>query len=735
MFHILADDYAGAGLGAGYAQASEAICDIASRIVTVHAERSLYFGPLEHTHDFINDPTNIESDFFWKRINDLGLVDHELSLAPPIGPSAELRQMVSGYVAGYNKYLATTGVARIPDARCRGQAWVRPITERDVYLRAMHWNLFRSGGMMLRQLVAAAPPGRGAVQVPGMDELIKSEAAQGHGSNMIALGAEATDNGQGMLFANPHWTWTGPDRWMEMQLTVPGRLNVIGMQTIGLPVVQTGFNQHTAWAGTTSMPMRYTIYRVTLGNTPTSYVEDGTERPMTSRTVRVRSRSARGGIETREHTFWETPAGLLIVDPTFQWTAATAYVMRDVGYSFRWLSQQLRLNAATSANDLSESGKQYMAIGWRNLSSADDSGNVFYGDRTAIPAVPDSLAAECRVAKLSTEVLVLDGTRSECAWRTMPGAPVPGIFSARELPELHRRDYVLQSNDTHWLNNLRQPLEGYPAIMGAERTARDLRTRNAIAKVENRLAGVDGYPGNRFSLNLLKTITMNNRVFSADIWLDETMRFCAGQTDRRITAACHAIGSWDRTENIDSHGALMWRHYTNALMKADPDGQLFTVPFDVKDPVGTPQGLKIADPRVRQAMLDAIGELEGAGIPLDASLRPYQYAVKGPAHIPISGGESPGQYNVVFNEWKAGKGEAPVDGGPTFVMWMQFTPTGPRGESVLTFSQSPNARSPYFADQTRMWSEMRTKKMLFTEADILADPELRTFMICSGSAC
>ena len=56
-FHILADDYVGAGFGAGYAQASEAICDIASRIVTVRAERSLYFGPSEQTHDFINDPT------------------------------------------------------------------------------------------------------------------------------------------------------------------------------------------------------------------------------------------------------------------------------------------------------------------------------------------------------------------------------------------------------------------------------------------------------------------------------------------------------------------------------------------------------------------------------------------------------------------------------------------------------------------------------------------------------
>ncbi len=104
-----------------------------------------------------------------------------------------------------------------------------------------------------------------------------------------------------MLFAKPHWTWEGPDRWIEMQLTVPGKLNVIGMQTMGLPVVQTGFNQNTAWAGTTSMPQRHTLSRLRLGRTATSYLEDGVERKMTPRIVTVRVRSAGGAITTRQH--------------------------------------------------------------------------------------------------------------------------------------------------------------------------------------------------------------------------------------------------------------------------------------------------------------------------------------------------------------------------------------------------------------------------------------------------
>ena len=228
---------------------------------------------------------------------------------------------------------------------------------------------------------------------------------------------------------------------------------------------------------------------------------------------------------------------------------------------------------------------------------------------------------------------------------------------------------------------------------------------------------------------------MNNRVYSADIWLDDFAKFCRLQTELKITFACHVLTTWDRTENIDSPGALLWRHFAIAIEAIDPANELAVTPFDVKDPVHTPSGLKSTDSRIRKALDTAIGKLEAANIPLDATLRRFQYADKNGQHIPISGGESPGQYNIVYNDWVDGKGYPPVTGGPTFIMWMQFTPKGPVGESVLAFSQSPNSASPYFSDQTLMWSERRTKKMLFDEADILADPDLKTITVCGGPKC
>jgi acyl-homoserine-lactone acylase len=156
--HVTASSYADLGFGAGYAYARQALCEIAGRFVTVRAERSKYFGPEERVPDGPGRASNLDSDFFWRRILDMELVEQELALPAPLGPSEELRQLMSGYAAGYNEYLAATGVANLPDPRCRGQAWVRPITEKDLYLRAMHWNLYRSGGSVITQIVAAAPP-------------------------------------------------------------------------------------------------------------------------------------------------------------------------------------------------------------------------------------------------------------------------------------------------------------------------------------------------------------------------------------------------------------------------------------------------------------------------------------------------------------------------------------------------------------------------------------------------
>lgn len=745
--HIRAADLAGAGFGMGYAYAAADLCTVADRWVTVRAERSRFFGA-EGRRDARQAVTNLQSDFYWKWILDQDLIGKDLRQPPPVGPTPEARDLVRGYVAGYNHYLARIGVANIPDKRCRGQAWVRPISEQDVYLRALHTSMLTTS-RWIGPTVDAMAPGSTAGSPPSRYE--EPAAPRLTMSNVVALGRDATDNGRGMVFINPHWRWHEPERFFEVHLTVPGVLDVYGGTFPGVPAVLLGFNRNVGWSHTASVPKRETIYQLKLipGN-PTSYEYEGAPRAMTPRTVTVTVREDDGRLTSRQHTFWETHFGPVIATAGFVWTGSNAYAVRSATMSARWLNQHAGMMMARSAEELDRAGRNYLALGWLNTVAADDQGRVIYGDRSSVPHVTDAMRAACVSSDLGKQLwnqqqlIVLDGWRKDCEWGTDPDAPVPGIFGPKRLPMLDRWDYATNSNDSHWANHAHQLLEGYDQIIGDERTQRSLRTRAGLAKIERRLAGTDGHPGNKFSLALFEAITMNNAVISGEMWRDAVVTHCRTlPIQQGIPEACDVLAAWDLSDNLDSRGAVLWRRFMEHVSPgAQPDLDLFTTPFDPKNPVTTPSGLNTANPRVTRALVMAVADLRVSGIPLAARLRDYQIEERAGRRLPIPGGSmSTGQYNLIAQTesgWVPGKGWRNIAHASSFVAWVQYTDKGPVARSVLASSQSDNPDSPHHADQTALFSAGKSKPVLFEEAAIRADPNLKVVEICrtaTGATC
>ena len=741
--HVEATNLAGAGFGHGYALAATDICTIADRWVTVRAERSRFFG-VEGKRDGRQTVTNLQSDFYWQWLIDRDVVGAELRQAPPAGPIPEVREMVRGYVAGYNHYLEQVGVGNLPDARCRGQAWVRPITERDVYLRALHTAIMLNSSW-IGPTVDAVRPGQAASGPRSPSPGPEAEPRLTM-SNVIALGRDGTDNGKGMVFINPHWRWHEPERFFEIHLTVPGVLDVYGGTFPGNPFVLLGFNRNVAWSHTASVPKRETVYQLRLApGDPTSYQYEGATRRISPRVVSVDVLGDDGRLTRHSHTFWETHFGPVIANGTFVWTTTTAYAVRTVSTGFRWLNQQYEMNAARSAEGLDLAGRRYMALGWLNTVAADDQGRVIYGDRSSVPHVTDAMRAACTNAELGKDLwsrqqlIVFDGWRKECEWGTDPDAPVPGIFGPKRLPMLDRWDYATNSNDSHWANHASTLLEGFDAIIGDERTPRSLRTRSGLHKIEARLRGTDGRPGQRFSLADLETITMDNRVYSAELWRDPLVTHCRTlPVQKGIPEACDVLAAWDMTDDIDSPGAVLWRRFMeNLTQAAQPEAELFTVPFDPKDPMATPRGLNAANPRITRALTAAIGNLRDTGIPLAARLRDYQIEERAGQRIPIPGGPAQtGQYNLVLNGsgWVPGKGWNTIVHATSYVAWVQFTDRGPVGRSLLASSQSNNPDSRHHADQTLLFSRKESKPILFDRTDIEADPTLKVVELCRTAA-
>jgi acyl-homoserine-lactone acylase len=762
--HILADDFAGLGFGWAYSFAKENICVMADTYVTVDGERSRFFGPdgsySVGGNGSVNN--NLNSDFFYQRIIDNGTIESLLSLDPPQGPRPEIKELVRGYVAGYNRYLDQTGVANLPDPSCRGAAWVRPITEKEVYRRFYQLGLIASQGVAIDGIGQAQPPA-GPVQSPSSAEQqqMTSELKQklplgGVGSNALALGKDATDNGKGMMLGNPHFPWDGSERFYESQLTIPGVMNVEGASLFGVPLVLIGHTDNLAWSHTVSTGYRFTPFEeVLVPGSPTTYIYDGQPREMKKDVVTVTVKKSDGTLEERTRTLYSTHHGpifnsLLGLD-LFPWTEGHAFSMGDANATnFRYLNHFLETDQAQSVNDLNDILHRNQGIPWVNTLASDSSGKAFYADISVVPNVSNAKAAVCNTAVgngtyQALGLPVLDGSRSSCEWDIDADAVQPGTFGPSHMPSLFRDDYVENSNDSYWLSNPEQPLTGFARIIGDENTERALRTRSGLVMIEQRLAGSDGWPGNRYTLQQLQDTVFANRQYAGELWRDELADFCEakpvmsgsnGPVD--VSAACPVLRAWDVHDNLDSNGAILFRRFASRALGAVPvtgTPGLYTTQFDANDPVHTPNGLNIGNPAVENSFADAVTDLRDAGIPLDAPLRGYQYERRGSEAIPIHGGPGGvGVFNAINVGWSSPKGYPNVPHGSSFVYTAQFTggdcPVTTR--SILTYSQSTTPSSPYYADQTRMFSNKQWVDEAYCEDEIAADPNLQVTTIADG---
>jgi acyl-homoserine-lactone acylase len=734
--HITAADFGSLGFGVGHVQAEDNLCVIAEKVVTANAQRARYFGATGAAE------VNVRSDLFFQKAIDDRAAERLLAGRPDgvHAPSAEVRDLVRGFVAGYNNYLRHTGVANLTDPKCSGQPWVREITVLDAWRTTWASMVRASSRALLDGIVAAAPPGSTAAaeSTPGAAAVVgaRSGAPAGVGSNAYGLGREATVNGAGMVLANPHFPWDGPERFYRMHLKIPGVYDAEGAGLIGDPLVEIGHNATLAWSHTVSTARRFVWHRLTLvPGDPTSYLYDGEPREMKARTVTVQVPGAPGGTVTK--TFYDTHFGPVVVVPgTFPWTASTAYAITDINAdNNRALDGWLQMGRAGTVREMKSVLDRYQFLPWVNVIAADAKGESMYGDHSVVPRVTDEFAAACIPAPFKpiyagSGQAVLDGSTSACALGSDPDAAVPGILGPSHLPVRFRDDYVTNSNDSYWLANPAQPLQGFPRIVGDERMARSLRTRLGLLQVQQRLAGTDGLPGAKFTSENLWHVVFGNRIYGGELVRDDLVAVCeANPTGNAsngatvdLTAACAALRGWDLHANLDSRGAHLFREFALA------NGIRFADPFVVTDPVNTPSRLAVGDPRVLTALADAVQRL--AGIPLDAPLGAIQTEPRGAERIPIHGDHhAAGAFNVITGVFAPGVGYPKIAHGSSFVMAVELGVDGPSGRQILTYSQSTNPNSPYYADQTRLFSGKGWDTIKYTEAQIAADPNLRTYTV------
>ncbi len=750
--HIRAESWGSLGFGQGWACARDTIGIVADMIVKVRSERAAFHGPGP-------EDANLASDLGYRMLD----LDAR-AVALRDAHDTTIRSVIAGYVAGYNAWLEEGRRTEALPSWCATAPWLRPIDELDLYRYLVDVTLLGSGRNLVGLIGRAEAPGPDGAAPPAPMSAFGGSAAGA--SNGWTFGSEGTASGGGLVMANPHFPWHGEARFWECHLTIPGELDVYGVCLLGVPGVQIGFNRHVGWTHTFSAGNRFTLYSLDLvPGAPTRYRFGDDERAMEPVEHTVAVRRAEGGTEDVSRTLWRSHHGPVVNLPLVGWSTETAYTFRDANLdNTTMIDQFLRMDRARDIDELQAIFADAKGMPWANTLAADATGRAWYSDASATPNLSATSQARFRerldtdpIAALLFEnrVPLLDGSEPDDTWIDEPGARSPGLVPHDRLPQLERRDVLVNANDSHWLTHPDEPLVGYSVFHGLERTPRSPRTRQNLRQA---VALAD----EGATLEGALKVVLGGANLTAELLRDDVVARCraAGTVEiegveHDVARAADVLAAWDGTSRLDARGAVLWREVMAGFTVADlrDGGALFARPFDADDPLATPAGL--ADELapgvdlVLLAVARAWAALEGAGVDPAARLGDVQWAAWGDERLPVPGGcEVEGLANVLAPmgalpaaslapepaqaEPVAGRTERTglrhggyqVTYGTSFLMAVELLPDGPRAIGVLAYGQRDDPESADTKASICAYAAGEMRPLRFTDAEIEADPEL-----------
>jgi len=729
--HVNAADFYDLGYGFAYAAARIDVCAIAEVFVDVAGHRAADFGGSENqVNPLVGRPSsNVVGDL----ATDL-LVDSKVMASQRAGLTPDGRDLVAGYADGFNRYLADTPRDKLPKA-CRAAAWVRPISSDDVLHRVANAMLLT--GVFDQELFDARPPAERAdaarVKPPVQTAMIQASDA---GSNGYAFGGSHTQNGRGLLVGNPHWFWGVPNRFMQVQLTVPGKYDVMGVAVIGMPLITIGYNRSLAWTHTVATDARGTVFELKLDPAdPTRYLVDGRSVAMRQRTMTIDARGPDGAIHPVSHIFWLTELGPVVQSKQLPWDRSVAYALADVNATNnRYLRQLVEIGSSPDVRTLKQRMAATEGLVWVNTLAVDSTGEALFADLSSIPDVPKAEYADCArpvTIPQAAFVNIMDGSRAACRWRSDPLAAAPGVMPARDKPWAISRDYFENSNASYWLVNPKRPLEGFSPMIGQERTAPNIRTRQGHLQAEAFFASGLGSGATVPDQTRIEGLLFSNRDLLADLVLDDLIAACRRTPQvnlpdgrvRDLTRPCEILAAWDRKDELSSVGAPIFREFAR---QEKPPGEedpvtakgFWRTPFDPANPIATPAGLDTSTTAPLQALARGVEKLEKAGVALDARLGDIQFIERNGRRIPLHGGLI---FNRISLTLKPGGYTEPIGSADSYIQVVGFDANGPVADTLLVNSQSSDPDSPWYADQAPLYAQKLWVRPPFTPEAIAAE--------------
>jgi acyl-homoserine-lactone acylase len=750
--HITADSWGALGFGEAYMAAEDHVCNMALALVQSRGESAAVFGPGPRNR-------NVSRDIVVKALGIPDRAGEALAAQEP-----QIKEWIEGYTAGYNQFVNER--AGKFGSWCDEATWVRPVTATE--FMAQYVTLVYTLPRIAGAITAAAPPAPqaetspaiAALEVaPPLGDTLTEMKLRDMGSNAWAIASERSENGKGLLLANPHYPWYGIARFWEKHLTIPGVYDAYGAGLIGAPGVAIGFNEAVGWSHTVSNSKRTVIYQLTLNpDNPLQYRWENGWRDLSSVEVSVSVKTP-DGLGDKTHAVWFSHHGPLMALPGLTDDPFTVFAVRDANEAnLHTFAQWQAMGSATSMDEFIDAHRSYNAMPWVNTIAASADGRAVYIDNSNVGALSEEAilswhntlkaVPKLQYLYLARGLVILDGSQQSNEWLET-SSPVPHTEPFERRPLIESDQYVFNSNDSYWLSDPDKPAAALSPLYGPTMTPRSVRTRMNIALL--RANSPYGHAGDDRKLNRdeMQTALFSNESLTADMLLPELLDACETNPERSIetdtidlTEACKVLAAWDRRFNSESRGAVLFREWITKYPADETylGSSLFQQPFNPMEAATTPSGLANADLALDR-LARAVRLLDNEGIGLDTALGNLQIGHRYGRQYPIHGGnrhegianlqmstsignnptETPiftGSGEFAGDSDSLSKSGYNVVHGSSFIMTLGWSDVGPEAEAILSYSQSGDPESPHFDDQTQLYAEKSWRPVRFTPTDI-----------------
>ena len=596
----------------------------------------------------------------------LGVRDTAHRAYPTLSP--EVRRVVEAYAAGLNHY-ADKHRSEVRLAK------LFPVTGEDVVtgfvLRAP---FFYGLDGVIGALAGDKPaPKEGALPMTPI-----GREPSLNGSNAFALAPSKMADGKTWLISNSHQPYEGQVAWYEAVVHSGEGLDMAGALFPGSPFVLMGHNRNLGWTNTVNRPDLIDVYKLVLDETGTRYRMDGKWLPLQEKRIWLAVRFGPFTLPIPK-TIYRSVHGPVIRNK------AGSFAIRYAGIDNAKAVEQYYRN--TKARNWEEWTRS-MAIGGVPAT------NFIYADKTGrIAYIYNALFPQRKPGYDYTKVLPGDTSRD--LWTSsVPFSGYPKVVDPKS-------GFVMNSNNTPFLaagpGSEMNPAD-YSPLLGIERDQTNRGTRAAA------LLSAAG----KLTPEQLLAIKFD-KGYARDGWVGHWIRqVLAAQLsdDPALAEAQKLLATWDWTSDGQGRAdALAERVIRTASMKKWR-----------REPLPNP----------RDALKEAVGDLNGRFSRIDPPLSRIQRLRRGNVDLPMLGGTDTLRATTAWDK-EQGDHRLRVRHGDSFIMLVRWDKDGQvTSESIQPYGAATNRpQSPHYTDQMALFAAQKFKPVHFEWADAVRHAERR----------